>query len=584
MNLKKVRCFFLSACLMLFVSSTSLSYANTPESLIENQSNNKYKTHVVEKGETVYSISKRYNVSIDQIYRLNPSLEHGLKVGSVINISQDNSSIPVSKKDTSKEYTVQAKETLYSICKNLGVSIDDMADANPELKEKPLYVGQRLIIPNTQAKNNAVNNAKVKQHTVLAKETLFGISRSYNTTPDELVKLNPSLQNGLKEGMIILIPDSNSNTINTNTTVNSTSALQNTSAVNIGIVLPFLNKSDAQKARFLEYYEGFLLALQQMKNNGLSANVYVFDIGSDTGTAKLNSLLDTYEMKNLDMIIGGVSADQIAIMSNFAKQNKIKYVIPFPSKSSNLNNNSQIFQVNTPSTQIYENVVEIFNNTFGNSNIIFIKGENDDKKDFISILSKDLSKHNISSQTILNNPSLKNSITSAINPNKRNIIIPMSGSSQALQDIITALNSIQESNITFNVSLFGYPEWQTYHQFDNSLSKYNSYLFSPFYANEKDLKVSNFNKDYKYWYNNKPTINTYPRYSMLGYDTGLFFLSAFKQYGKNFESSIDNIKIPTLQTSFAFNRISQNGGYMNNGVYIINYKPNGSIEKTEYRR
>lgn len=592
MNLKRIKSILVLGSILLFFFTTTIAQASELKERPSTQVEKRYKTHTVNKGETVYSISKLYNVPIVDLYLINPGIENGLKTGADIKIPYDvNSNISQNSSTHNynevHEYYVKPKETLYSICKANGVSIESMVAANPELNEKPLYIGQRLVIPLGQV--TAINDAVMakasdqqQQHIVQPKETLYGIARQYNTTPEAIIAINPSLQDGLKQGAIILIPAASSQQAAGLSSPVST--LQDVNGLNIGIVLPFLNKSEAQTARFLEYYEGFLLALKDLKASGLSANVYVFDMGSETGTDKLRSLLDTYEMKSLDMIIGGVSPEQIAMMSTFAQKNGIKYVIPFPTKRTNVQDNNQIFQVNMPPNKLFSSVSAVFRNKIGSANVIFISGDNNDKKEFTSVLNNDLSNSGVRSKTIANNQNLATNLASAMDPTRNNVIIPISGSSQMLQSVLTALSTINGQNSGLNVSLFGYPEWQTYHQFSNDLAKYDSYFYSPFYANEKDYKATRFVQDYKKWYNNKSLINTYPRYGMLGYDTGLYFLSAYKNYGKNFQNMIQSLKVPTLQTSFSFDKVNPNGGYVNNGFYLIHYKPDGSIDKIEYSK
>lgn len=595
MNLKSIKSILILGCIVLTSSTLDASSGvfGTSKDLSSSQVEKKYRSHIVSKGETAYSISKMYNVAVADLYILNPEIESGLKEGNTIKVPDNGTVVSGQNKKNQnyygvREYIVKAKETLYSICKLNGVTIEDMVAANPELNEKPLFVGQRLVIPmgdvgggapvSSQPRPAAKEN---KQHTVQPKETLYGISRQYSTTPEALIALNPDLRDGLKQGMTIIIPESaNSSYAPSTTPVNST--LQDLNGLNIGVVMPFLNKSEGQSARFLEYYEGFLLALQQAKAKGLSANVYVFDMGSENGTAKLRSLLDTYEMKNLDMIVGGVSPEQISIMSAFAQKQGIKYVIPFPTKKQEIQNNTQVFQVNTPHEELYTNVSKVFAQLFSGANVICITGNPDDKKEFVSSLENYLSRAGGKVRKIIANQSLSANLALAIDPTRKNVIIPASGSAQSLQTVIPALATIETERPGVSLTLFGHTEWQTYNQFSADFSKYDTYFYTPFYANDADYKVAKFIQDYKSWYNNKSLINTYPKYGLLGYDTGLYFLTAYLNYGRDFQNKINSLSVQSLQTPFTFERAKADGGFMNNGFYLIHYKSNGSIDKIEY--
>ncbi len=595
MNFKYVKS-IIAGCYLAIATTFSMSategiHASTLKIEIL-QDNGKYKKHTVTKGETAYSIARLYNISVGDIYALNPQSDKGLKLGEEIKIPTKSSTSTQIASASGKSYLVKSKETLYSIAKQFDIKVDDLVNANPELKVRPLSEGQSLVIPTGKYTAQApitpapASKSHFIEHNVAAKETLYGIAKQYNTTPEALTDFNPVLKDGLKQGMTILIP-----TLQSGSGVSSSpngqapvSTLRDVDAIKIGIVLPFLNKSQGKSARFIEYYEGFLLALEEMKAKGLSANVYVFDMGSETGTTKLKSLLDTYEMKDLDLIIGGVSSDQIDVISNFAKKQGIKYAIPFPTKTDETQKNNQIFQLNSPHETLYANTAKAFADMFGNANVIYVteSGGSNDKKDFVSALNMQLSQRGMKANSIAANQNLTSNLSLALDRNRKNVIVAASGSAQLLQNLLPALNSIKEEQPNTGISLFGYTEWQTYAQFFNDFYKNDTYIFTPFYLSDDDYKTKQFVSNYQRWYNNKSLINTYPKYAALGYDTGIYFLTALLKYGKNFESALNSVSVPALQTPINFDKTNANGGYMNNGFYIIHYKANGSVDKIEY--
>ncbi len=594
MNTKYVKS-IIAGCYLTIATTLSMSAAERiPASTLKIeilQDNGKFKKHTVVKGETAYSIARLYNISVGDIYALNPKAEKGLKLGEEIKIPTNISPTTQIASTSARSYLVKSKETLYSIAKQFDMRVDDLVNANPELKTKPLNEGQSLVIPvgkyTAQVPTVPVATTKSHfvEHNVAPKETLYGIAKLYNTTPEALIDFNPILKNGLKQGLTILIPTLQSGSV---TSVSPSgqapvSTLRDIDAIKVGIVLPFLNKSQGKSARFVEYYEGFLLALEEMKSKGLSANVYVFDMGSETGTTKLKSLLDTYEMKDLDLIVGGVSSDQIDVIANFAKKQGIKYAIPFPTKTDETQKNTQIFQLNSPHDALYANTAKTFVNMFTNANVIYItESGSSDKKDFVSALNMQLNQRGIKASSIAANQNLTSNLSLALDRNRKNVIVAASGSAQLLQNLLPALNSIKEEQPNTSFSLFGHTEWQTYAQFFADFYKNDTYIFTPFYLSDNDYKTKQFISNYQKWYNNKSLINTYPKYAALGYDTGIYFLTALLKYGKNFESAINSISVPALQTPINFDKINTNGGYMNNGFYIIHYKSNGSVDKIEY--
>lgn len=591
--------------------------------------NNAYRTHTVSKGETAYSIASSYNIPVEELYRLNPGSEKGLKIKDVLRIP--------TQKDVSQPYvfhSIQAKETLYSVSKLYNISIDEIIALNPGLTTGSFKMGTVVKIPKQAASavtvnkaGNASNSKSSIKHTVRAKETLYSLSKLYNISMSDIADANPEIKSsGLKKDMVLIIPEvkkvapipekevvvASTSTapvvsapkgpsaaqpaytpvstapaapaISTNAPVTSKTTVKETGNVmKVGLLLPFLDQKDGQRDRFVEYYEGFLLAVQDIKEKGYSAEIYVFDISKGKNTKKLESLLDTYEMKDLDIIIGGVSDEEIAIMTKFAQSQNIKYAIPFPVKNEvKLAEASNVFQVNIPLSQLYSKAAFTFCKEFRNYNVIILEDSSDkNKADFISVLKKNLSISAMQNKTIQISPSLESDIRIALTQGVDNIIIPASGSMAMLGKIMPTLRNIKTQIPDISVKLFGYPEWQAYApQYLQDFFRFETYIYSSFYAYSNDVSLQKFMNRYINWYG-KTLLNTYPKYGLLGYDTGLYFMTALAQYGKSFDDNLLRIKVPTLQSVFNFEEVSAHSGYMNTGLYFIHYKPDMTIEKID---
>lgn len=167
--------------------------------------------HKIQKGETAYFIAQKYNVSLEEIYKLNPESESGLKDSQIIRIPIYS---PVKEKEVKQlTHIVTAKETLFGLSKQYNVSVEAIQNANSSVLTDGLKVGQELIIPQDLASNtkivsaNTIVSSKVV-HQVLAKESLFSIARQYNVSVQDLETLNKEiLLNGLQIGQTIVIPN-----------------------------------------------------------------------------------------------------------------------------------------------------------------------------------------------------------------------------------------------------------------------------------------------------------------------------------------------------------------------------------------
>lgn len=164
--------------------------------------------HTIQKGETAFFIAQKYKISVDEIYRLNPETKSGIKDNQIIKIP-----LPSSPKEVSFQHLVHvvgAKETLFGLSKQYNVSVEAIQSANLEILEKPLQLGQELIIPQITSHPAEVenSNSSSKSHQVVAKESLFSIARQYNVSVQDLENLNKDLLlNGLQIGQSIAIPN-----------------------------------------------------------------------------------------------------------------------------------------------------------------------------------------------------------------------------------------------------------------------------------------------------------------------------------------------------------------------------------------
>lgn len=160
--------------------------------------------HKIQKGETAYFIAQKYKVSIDEIYKLNPESQNGIKDNQIIKIPVHSAEKQVSNQQIT--HIVAQKETLFGLSKQYNVSVEALQNANPILING-LQVGQELVIPQNISKTENITSSKAT-HLVVAKESLFSIARQYNVSVQDLESLNKGLlQNGLQIGQTIAIPN-----------------------------------------------------------------------------------------------------------------------------------------------------------------------------------------------------------------------------------------------------------------------------------------------------------------------------------------------------------------------------------------
>ncbi|MCC8171095.1 MAG: LysM peptidoglycan-binding domain-containing protein [Parabacteroides sp.] len=558
--------------------------------------------HTVEPGQTVYAIATMYGVTVEDIYRLNPESKGGIRSGAKLVIPQKKETAAGTENaETGYRYhTIAPKETLYSLSLKYDVPAEEIIRANPGLSVQTFSFGKTIRIPDVPSEGKIVEQVKTvtrdTKYVVKKNDTFYSIERRFDIPKEELVRRNPSLKNGLKAGATIYIPEKIEVVVATtteapqeyevNALLNSRRPVQRVNVVKTALLLPFManEPSNPNNARFLEYYEGYLLAIDSLKKKGYSVDLYVYDTGN--GTGKIREILEKPEMKEMNLIVGAVQNDQIGLIADFAKKYHIKYVIPFASKNDEVLGNPAVFQINTPHSYLYAKASHAASRLFADRNIVLITGlpGEEEKAEFVKALKTELNSRQIPFKEYAYTGQFATAIETQLSKDRANVIIPASGSATALTKILPPLRQLAETKPEYSLTLFGYPEWQTYtKEHLEDFYALDTYIYSNFYADNFSPEVKRFYQDYKTWYS-KSLANTYPKYGMLGFDTGLFFTEAIHRYGENFENSLSLIDYPGLQTGFVFDRVNNWGGFINTNLFIVHYKNDFTVSRTAGER
>ena len=582
--------------IFFLLSFISVSYLSTFA-----QENQSYFLHTIEKGQSLYSISSMYGVSKADIIRLNPGCEDKIYAGQAIKIPQNKT---VQKGETF--HTIQPGETLYRLTTTYKVSAKAICDANPGLSAENFRIGQVIRIPSAAEAIDSTVEAVVAapseptmqpavkprckdMHKVKRRETIFSVSREYGISEQELIAANPELKNGMKKGQFLCIPyPSEKPTVtvpktDANIIPPSDSELfrenkevpKSISTIKAALLLPFDDK------RMVEYYEGFLMAVDSLKRTGTSIDLYVYDCNKESSS--LNSILAKSEMKNMNVIFGPAQQQHIKPLAAFAKKNDIRLVIPFSSKEGEVFNNPFIYQINTPQSYLYSEVYEHFTRQFPNANVILLESAvvDKDKVEFIKGLKQELGSKGIPVKTLKENAPVE-TLKAALHNDKENFFIPTSGNDLTLLRIIPQLTLLVRDNPEARIHLFGYPEWQTYTTDHlESFFELDTYFYSSFYTNNLLPAAINFTQAYRKWYS-KEMEERYPKYGMLGFDTGYFFLKGLSKYGSELEKNLPQMDLTPIQTGFKFQRVNNWGGFVNKKVFFVHFTQNFELIKLDF--
>lgn len=529
-----------------------------------NAQNIEHFKHIVQSGETLPTIADKYGMTTNQISVFNPNLSENVVSGQSINI-------PLSSKGCIN-YKISSGETLYSISKRFQVSLNAIYEVNNISPETVVNVGRIIEIPVRQKDNNAVKKGCKLMYKVEKKETIYGICRKFNITEDEFIAANPQLRNEkLKKNKYVCIPYSNSEIEEAMTPV--AEVVEDVEdAFEVGIILPFglsQKKLDSNNHKMLDFYRGFLLALEESKDKLESVNVHAIDesIIDSLGT---NVIVNSENYKKLDLIIGPYNSNYINPIVQFASANNMHVVIPFSSKEDYFSTYNNVFQLNVVQSDFYNKTFKHLIDRNKNANYIFYNS--DDKSEnsvFSSSLKNYLTSVGISFKEV--NSTAVTEITSLLSQSNNNMLLCSFGSVKVFEKLIKNLDNA-EGLSDYKISIFGQPNWiQFAEDKKNDFSRYNCQYFTKFISDSSINSIKELEDKFEVYFKTEQ-YPSYPKYGVMGYDIGKYFLNNEKYFIDG--GDIKNIN--TLQTPLKFEKSK---GYFNNQIIFVSYDSNGQLQK-----
>ncbi len=559
--------------------------------------------HIVEKGETLYGIAKNYGVTTEAIIRLNPDANSGIKEGQNLKIPQNpaaqqepdsitTDAPEITSGDTTLVYvTIRPGDTLFSMAKRYNTSIDKLMELNPGISPQNFKSGEIIRVrPNyfttitTERETTEFRSYEIKRG-----DTYFSIARKFNISVNDLKAANPDMKK-LKRGKTLYIPikkietvvvDPSSSLLNDQLSSNDSPIIQemydsvhvfrDDNNINVALLLPFMlnSRTQTKQARlYTEFYKGFLLAVDTIRKSNTSKRINVFAYDTQDSQAHVDSILNAPAMAEMDMIFTPDDDKQIAKIAQYGIEHKIAVINSFSLRNDIYNDYSTLFQVNTPQNYMQAKLFDFFDDTFRGYEVVFINMTSETEKEMVGELKAHLSAKNINYTTIDISTSLQaDSLNQVLMQGKRYVIIPTSGSRNILIKSLDAIKNVKIDRYDISLCMLGHPEWATYiAEFGEDFNRIDTYIYSRFFSRQDSQSVHNFDNTFHQWYG-EYMIYAAPRFGLLGYDTGRYFLELFmhsKDYNNNF-------KYEGLQNSFDFDRISNWSGFINKSVYFIHF-------------
>ena len=561
--------------------------------------------HIVKKGETLYGLSKTYGVSQEDIIANNPQVRAGLKLGQEIVIPQpsvkESANEQLNMEGNVLYHTIKQGETLYRLSNNYNISIENILKLNPGVSPENFKIGTVIKIvanaPKTEKRETTVT--VMKSYIAETGDNLKKIAKRTGVDIDDLEDANPNVGK-VKTGMTIQIPVAKTDSVDVVVSEGNEYELQHndserikeiydsihylnsSKSINVALMLPFmLNNSveTKQSKLYTEFYKGFLLALKDVNEryNDNEINVYTYD--TEGTTDKLMSILSIDEVKEMDLIFAPDVLEQLDSISSFSKSNGIYVVNTFSVKDENYDNNPYMFQINIPQDNMYADVCDWISKDFKDYEVVFIHKKGNAKKDIADNLKRYLEQERRTVKEVEYSSVLTcEELLEVVNVNEKTLFIPTSGTKASLSQMIPALKKLKDENPMMESAVVGYPEWSVYMEdWKQDFHTINAHFYSRVFVDEKAKDFEKFNSEYLKWYG-EDLIESTPCFGYLGYDTGKYFLSEICKNGKDFNQN--SSEYVGLQSSFEFDRINSWSGFVNQALYLVHFTSNDKIEIT----
>ena len=530
------------------------------------------KTHTVEKGDTLFGISRKYNVSVDELLQWNPETKGGnIKIGDVLRIDGKDGSKPLGY------IILKPKETIYGISKQYRISEAELKALNPDLSNQ-MKAGSRVILPfesikkygngersqeivtpkaqaNIPISSNTYTTTGVSSddyvtYTVQSGDTTFGIVNKFGIALDELIQLNPELSSGLRPGIVLKIKKADPAYVK-----------KSGDELNVAIMLPFGYDSNDNKYRnvSLDFLSGAKLAIERNARKGQKLNVKIIAAGNE---ATFKNSLTQINKDNTDLIIGPFFKSSVLEVLEYVKTSKIPIVAPF-ANSEDLYGYSNLIIMETNDQVYADRIIDEVKAVYSDQRIYIVADSDKSRANYIrSGLMKTLKAPQV---IIVNSANEIQADTNMMTGQKAPVIAVLANNNDATGE------AFANKMITLSQEVQGVKAFSMYYvpAFERNVDQLSA--ASLVYLMDRKINTEGrFENEILAAYRDK-YCKTPSKYAVIGFDVVNDMLMRENTKGEIFKQ----ISKPQTQlaTKFEFSRVQRNGAYINTGYRIVRLLP-----------
>ena len=548
--------------------------------------------------ETLYGIEKKYGVSDEALKQANPFLEKdGLQIGQTLTIPSNTIQKVITETQEKTVYhTVLPKETKYSIAKQYGITVQELERKNPEVVSG-LPEGFKLLIKGkavkadvttviTEPKKEIIAASPVKtvatmNYTVKPKETLYGLSKMFGITQQELIGLNPLLSEGVVEGMVLKVPATLNAPQEIKKEYTDLSKTSSNSRKKLVLLLPFniakiegdtLNstakrlKKDKFLNMTLDFYAGALVAIDSAKVLGLNIDVSIFDSQETKTTSAVASIIRDNNLQDSDVVIGPFYQSNVEKTAELLLPNQVAVISPL-SKDQGVSY-PNVFQ-SIPSPDAVKNAMFDYMRSKGGNMIAVVDKKKGSIINFIQQNHKDVKFAALNANGGVSAENLKSLFVA----DKMNYVVMETANTGMIKATVAAMLSAMS---TYRVQLVILEPNETLDTDEVSIANLAKLklMYASVTRENESPEALIFEKEFKKKNKIDPSV-----FATRGFDLTFDTMLRLSQ-DKKYQDTVENSATEQVDNKFEFYK-KEGGGYANKGIYILYYDTDLTIKEAK---
>ena len=540
-----------------------------------------YYIHTVRAGQTLFSICKAYGVAVDEVMALNGKKDASLKPGETLRIPVAE---PFKRMDKKFYYhRMRPKETLYSLSREFGIKLKRILRDNPEYTERSVIPeGAVIRLALKQIDGRALKMA-LKQAEQMEMEKAGRKDQPVEVPPVRLDSVRvdtvaPALPEVGAEPrhvkVALLLP--------LNVADNKLPSMgvfeQDTAEVRPSDGRWRLNtKSDL----FVQFYQGVLMAVDSLKRTGYTVDLHVFDTRRDA--AEGSRLAGRLNMLAPDLIIGPVFANVFRAVADQLGDKTIPMIYPLSSRTGDLGRFPNMIQMNASETSVVRDMAEWVGDHAGDARVVEVMLEPAFARsgvlpDFIARTRGRLSAMEREPVVELQwqaNMSL-DSIRRVLDKNRENIILFPTVNEAAASRVLPVLSALADD---YRLTLIGFQEWLRFTSVDDEVFfKLNTKMLAPNYVDHESEKAKAFAARFRENFLEEPG-----EIANRAFDMALYFIPLADEERRDLLRGLAERSGEGVFARFHFRRMEGEACWENRGGYVVNYRPDYTIEVVPLR-